>query len=69
MKEHFHYEEILGILVSHLSDGVLVIRLPTEGPNSRGDLILETDYIIELVTKLARFSDKLQQVEINSSGT
>ena len=69
LKEQFQYEDMRGILVSHLNDGVLVIQLPTEGPHNRGDLILETNHAIELVLKLALFADKLDQVLINSSGT
>ena len=69
MKEHFKYEDIGGITVSHLTDGIVVIKLPKDGPEGRGDLILETDHVIEFVIKLALFSNKLQLVEINSSGT
>lgn len=69
MKEQFKYGDIRGIRVSHLTDGVVVIQLPSDGPEGRGDLILETDCIIEFVVKLALFSEKLQEVKIDSSGT
>ena len=68
LKEQIRYEKIQGILVSHLKDGVIVIQLPADGPDDRGDLILETDHVIELVIKLALFSNKLDQVTIQSSG-
>jgi hypothetical protein len=69
LKEQFKFTDILSITVSHLADGIVVIRLPTEGAEGRGDLILQTDHVVEFVIKLALFSEKLQQVEINSSGT
>ena len=69
LKEHFKYTDIRGITVSHLADGVVVVRLPAEGSDGRGDLILQTDHVVEFVIKLALFAEKLQQVEINSTGT
>lgn len=69
LKEQFRYADVVGILVSHLADGIVVIKLPLDGSDSRGDLILQTDHIVEFVIKLALFAEKLQQVEINSTGT
>lgn len=70
MKEHFRYEDIKSVVVSHLTDGIVVIKLPLEaGSEGRGDLILETDCVIEFVIKLALYGSKLQQVQIESSGT
>lgn len=61
--------DIQGIVVSHLTDGVVVIKLPTDGVDGRGDLIVRTDYVIEFVIKLALFAEKMQKVQINSTGT
>ncbi len=69
MKEQFPLSDISAISVSSLSDGVMVIGLPTEGPNARGDLIIKTEQVIELVTKLALFGGKLDTVKIVSTGT
>lgn len=68
LKEQFKYTDIRGIAVSHLADGIVVVRLPADG-DGRGDLILQTDHVVEFVIKLALFAEKLQQVEINSTGT
>ena len=99
LKEHFLFEEIQKICVSSLSDGLVVVRLPTEGPENRvrrlcrvqrgssidpflrhrncpkpplfslqGDLILETDHLVEFVTKLSLYAEKLEQVQIVDSG-
>ncbi len=69
VKEQFPLSDISAISVSSLSDGVVVIGLPTEGPNARGDLIIKTEQVIELVTKLALFGGKLDTVKIVSTGT
>ncbi len=55
--------------MSNLTDGIVVIKLPVDGPEGRGDLILETDHIIEFVIKLALFANKLDDVKIVSNGT
>ncbi len=69
LKEQFDYADIGGITVSHLADGVVVIKLPLEGVEGRGDLILKTDHVVEFVIKLALFAGKMQQVQINATGT
>ena len=69
LKESFTFDEIQSILVSNLTDGIIVIRLPSEGPKARGDLILQTDQVIELVLKLGLYGNKLQQVEIFTTNT
>ena len=66
LKESFMYPEIQSILVSRLTDGIIVIRLPSDGPNGRGDLILQSDHVIELVMKLGLYGKKLAQIEVFS---
>ena len=67
VKESFTFAEIQSILVSKLTDGIVIIRLPWEGPNARGDLILQTDQVIELVLKLGLYGSKLSQIQVSSS--
>lgn len=69
LKEEISYGDIKGIVVSHLTDGVVIIKLPVDGPNGRGDLILELDHVIEFVIKLSLFADVLQKVVIDSTGS
>ena len=66
LKESFMYAEIQSILVSRLTDGIIVIRLPSDGPNARGDLILQSDHVIEVVMKLGLYGKKLAQIEVFS---
>ncbi len=69
MKEQFPLSDITAISVSNLSDGVVVIGLPIAGPNARGDIIIKSEQVIELVTKMALFGGKLESVKIVSTGT
>lgn len=69
LKESFTYAEIQSILVSKLTDGIVVIRLPLAGPNARGDLIIQTDHVIEFVLKLGLYSNKLSSVEVFTTHT
>lgn len=69
LKESFTFEEIQSILVSKLTDGIIIIRLPSEGPNARGDLILQSDRVIELVLKLGLYGNKLPNVEVFNTNT
>lgn len=68
-KEYIPFQDIQQITVSSLTDGLVVIRLPADGPDGRGDLLVETDRVIEFVIKLALFAEKLQEVQINTTGT
>ena len=70
LKEHFAYSDISSITVSHMTDGIVVIGLPVDSGEARGDLILQTNqHVVEFVIKLALFAEKMQQVTISSSGT
>ena len=69
VKESFTFAEIQSILVSKLTDGIVIVRLPWEGPNARGDLILQTDQVIELVLKLGLYGNKLSQIQVSSANT
>ncbi len=48
---------------------MVIIKLPLEGSEGRGDLILQTHHVIEFVTKLVLNADKMELVQINSSGS
>ena len=69
LKETFTFEEIQSILVSKLTDGIILIRLPSEGASARGDLILQTDKVIELVLKLGLYGKKLPNIEVFSTSS
>ena len=45
------------------------VHSPFPFPPFQGDLLIETHRVIEFVIKLALFAEKLQEVQINTSGT
>ena len=47
----------------------LLFSVSTRTIALQGDLILETDKLIEFVIKLTLYANKMDKVEINSSGT
>jgi hypothetical protein len=70
LKERFAFSEIQQIAVSSRTDGIVVLRLPVDGPNARGDLVLDmSEKVIEFVLKLALNAEKLGDVEIDPSNT
>jgi myosin-1 len=70
LKERFAFSEIQQIAVSSRTDGIVVLRLPVDGPNARGDLVLDmSEMVIEFVLKLALNAEKLGDVEIDPSNT
>ncbi|KAK3527255.1 hypothetical protein QTP86_015750 [Hemibagrus guttatus] len=54
-----------GISVSSLSDGFFVLHVPTADSKQKGDLVLQSDHVIEAVTKLAILSDKIHNVNVS----
>jgi myosin-1 len=70
LKERFEFSEIQQIAVSSRTDGVVIIRLPVDGPKARGDLVLDmSELVVEFVLKLALNAEKLSDVEIDPSDT
>ncbi|KAK2816615.1 hypothetical protein Q7C36_022886 [Tachysurus vachellii] len=59
IKQRIDYGSLLGISVSSLSDGFFVLHVPTIDNKQKGDLVLQSDHVIEAVTKLAILSDKI----------
>uniref|UniRef100_A0A8C9U546 Unconventional myosin-Ic n=1 Tax=Scleropages formosus TaxID=113540 RepID=A0A8C9U546_SCLFO len=53
------------ISVSSLSDGVFVLHLPFEDKKQKGDVVLQTDHLIEALTKLAISADKVSCVNVS----
>lgn len=68
LKHRFPLENILGIHVSPLTDGLMVLRIPPE-KKDKGDLILNFDFLIEAVTKIVMTANKQELLYIETSGT
>ncbi|MGH0160727.1 UNVERIFIED_CONTAM: hypothetical protein FKN15_039878 [Acipenser sinensis] len=53
-----------GISVSSLSDGLFVLHVPCEDNKQKGDVILQSDHVIETLTKVAMSADKVNNLNI-----
>uniref|UniRef100_A0A4W5Q132 Unconventional myosin-Ic n=1 Tax=Hucho hucho TaxID=62062 RepID=A0A4W5Q132_9TELE len=58
LKQRIDYAALKGISVSSLSDGVFVLHVPSEDKKQKGDVVLQSDHIIETLTKVAICADK-----------
>ncbi|XP_036392066.1 myosin Ic, paralog b isoform X1 [Megalops cyprinoides] len=67
MKQRIEYSVLRGVSVSSLSDGVFVLHVVCEDNKQKGDVILQSDHIIEALTKLAICADKINSININQS--
>ncbi|XP_048857426.1 LOW QUALITY PROTEIN: unconventional myosin-Ic-like [Brienomyrus brachyistius] len=65
LKQRIDYETLIGISVSSLSDGIFVLHLPYEEKKQKGDVVLQTEHVIEAVTKLAISADKVHSVNVS----
>lgn len=68
LKHRFPLANILGLHVSPLTDGLMVLRIPPE-KKDKGDLILNFDYVIEAVIKIVTTANKRELLYIETSGT
>ncbi|KAK5928882.1 hypothetical protein CgunFtcFv8_010164 [Champsocephalus gunnari] len=64
LKQRIEYEALKGISVSSLSDGVFVLHVPSEDNKQKGDVVLQSDHVIETLTKIAICSDKINSINI-----
>ncbi|XP_078729941.1 unconventional myosin-Ic [Lampetra fluviatilis] len=64
LKQSIDYSQLAGISVSSLSDGLFVLHVPCEDNKQKGDVVLQSDYIIETLTKLAMIAKKSDNINI-----
>ncbi|XP_041348881.1 unconventional myosin-Ic-like [Gigantopelta aegis] len=69
VKDKVPYQLLSGIVTSAYTDGLFVIVVSTAENGSKGDLILQSDYVIEAVTKIAMSGKKVDVVKIASDGS
>jgi len=65
MKQCIDYGALKGISVSSLSDGLFVLHVPSDDNKQKGDVVLQSDHVVETVTKVAICADKIHNININ----
>lgn len=65
IKQRFDYAALRGISLSSLSDGMVVLHMPSEDNKQKGDAVLQCSHAIELVTKLSLMAKKVNYVNIS----
>uniref|UniRef100_A0A3Q2Q2K2 Myosin Ic, paralog b n=1 Tax=Fundulus heteroclitus TaxID=8078 RepID=A0A3Q2Q2K2_FUNHE len=65
LKQRIDYGALKGISVSSLSDGLFVLHVPSEDNKQKGDVVLQSDHVIETLTKIAICADKINSININ----
>ncbi|XP_041097151.1 unconventional myosin-Ic isoform X2 [Polyodon spathula] len=64
LKQRIDYSIMKGISVSSLSDGLFVLHVPCEDNKQKGDVVLQSDHVIETLTKIAMSADKVNNLNI-----
>ncbi|XP_064613416.1 unconventional myosin-Ic-like [Liolophura sinensis] len=67
-KDKIPYALVKGIVLSSLTDGIFVIIVSTAENGSKGDLILQSDYVVEAVTKIAMAGNISSMIKISNNG-
>uniref|UniRef100_A0A8D3EAF5 Unconventional myosin-Ic-like n=1 Tax=Scophthalmus maximus TaxID=52904 RepID=A0A8D3EAF5_SCOMX len=58
IKQRIDYTALRGISLSSHSDGMFVLHMPIGDSKQKGDVVLQCNNVIEMVTKLAMMADK-----------
>ncbi|KAG8145971.1 hypothetical protein E2320_012406 [Naja naja] len=64
IKQRVEYATLKGISTSSLSDGILVLHVPEDNKQEKGDAILQCKHIFETVTKLCMLANKQDLVAV-----
>ncbi|XP_060744064.1 myosin Ic, paralog b isoform X1 [Tachysurus vachellii] len=65
LKQRIDYSTLKGVSVSSLSDGVFVLHVACDDNKQKGDAVLQSDHVIETLTKVAICADKLNNINIS----
>ncbi|XP_034023677.1 unconventional myosin-Ic-like isoform X2 [Thalassophryne amazonica] len=65
LKQRIDYTALKGISVSSLSDGLFVLHVPSDDNKQKGDVVLQSDHVIETLTKLVICGDKIDNINIS----
>ncbi|XP_019394390.1 PREDICTED: unconventional myosin-Ih isoform X1 [Crocodylus porosus] len=64
IKQRIEYATLKGISLSNLNDRILVIHIPQDNKDKKGDVILQCEHIFETVTKLCMLSNRQSAIRI-----
>ncbi|KAM6422890.1 unconventional myosin-Ih isoform 1-T1 [Liasis olivaceus] len=64
IKQKIEYATLRGISTSSLSDGILVLHVPEDNKQEKGDAILRCEHVFETVTKLCMLANKQDMVAV-----
>ncbi|XP_063002760.1 unconventional myosin-Ic [Elgaria multicarinata webbii] len=65
VKQRVDYANLTGISVSSLSDSLFVLHVLRQDNKQKGDVVLQSDFVIETLTKIAIGANKVNSVNIN----
>ncbi|KAM5151035.1 unconventional myosin-Ic isoform 1-T1 [Callospermophilus lateralis] len=65
VKQRIDYANLTGISVSSLSDSLFVLHVQREDNKQKGDVVLQSDHVIETLTKTALSADRVNNININ----
>ncbi|ETE60452.1 Myosin-Ic, partial [Ophiophagus hannah] len=65
VKQQIDYGNLTGISVSSLSDNLFVLHVLRQDNKQKGDVVLQSDFVIETLTKIAVSANKVNSVNIN----
>lgn len=65
VKQRIDYANLTGISVSSLSDSLFVLHVQREDNKQKGDVVLQSDHVIETLTKTALSADRVSNININ----
>ncbi|XP_075445447.1 unconventional myosin-Ic isoform X3 [Ascaphus truei] len=64
-KQRIDYANLTGISVSSLSDNLFVLHVKCDDNKQKGDVVLQSDHVIETLTKIAIAAEKIYNININ----
>ncbi|KAF4012188.1 hypothetical protein G4228_003766 [Cervus hanglu yarkandensis] len=65
VKQRIEYTNLTGISVSSLSDSLFVLHVQRQDNKQKGDVVLQSDHVIETLTKTALSADRVNNININ----
>ncbi|XP_069082199.1 unconventional myosin-Ic isoform X1 [Pleurodeles waltl] len=65
LKQQIDFANLTGISVSSLSDNLFVLHVRRDDNKQKGDVVLQSDHVIETLTKIAMSADKVDNINIS----
>ncbi|KAJ4926485.1 hypothetical protein JOQ06_008658 [Pogonophryne albipinna] len=64
VKQRMDYISLKGVSVSNLSDNFLILHVTCDDMKQKGDLVLQSDYLFEALTKLSLIANKQNSIKV-----